>query len=341
MSLKLLYSFVVVLLAAVLALPVTGETSAQGAGAPSSPDLAEAVSLTNQAESLLDQGKYREALERAKRALGLREKALGKDNADVADCLMLIGQVQIKLVRYADAEGSFRRAVAIYEKVFLPDSARLCLPLEYMAWVSHGLGDAPRAEKLFLRILAIKEKAYGPEHVETAATLEAIGLFYMKAAMYEKSLASFRRALAIKEKSLGPTDKAIAGLLEQCACGLTQLKRVSEAEALRERAFSIRYPVAAERKRHHVPGGVLQGEAIKRVEPKYPPSARQARLAGVVVVEIKIDERGFVESATVKCGPDLLSAAAREAARQWRFKPTLLRGQPVKVIGSITFNFTF
>lgn len=86
-------------------------------------------------------------------------------------------------------------------------------------------------------------------------------------------------------------------------------------------------------------GGVLQGSATTRVEPTYPPLAKAARVSGPVVVEVTVDEQGSVIAARTISGHPLLKDAAVGAARQWTFKPTLLEGQPVKVIGTITFNF--
>jgi protein TonB len=84
---------------------------------------------------------------------------------------------------------------------------------------------------------------------------------------------------------------------------------------------------------------VLQGLATRRVEPTYPPLAKAARVMGSVVVEVTIDENGNVISASAVSGHPLLKDAAVAAARGWKFQPTKLSGQPVKVIGTITFNF--
>ena len=86
-------------------------------------------------------------------------------------------------------------------------------------------------------------------------------------------------------------------------------------------------------------GGVLQGSATRRVEPSYPPLAKAARVSGAVVVEVTVDEAGNVISARAVSGHPLLKDAAVAAARGWRFTPTQLSGTPVKVIGTITFNF--
>jgi TonB family protein len=87
-------------------------------------------------------------------------------------------------------------------------------------------------------------------------------------------------------------------------------------------------------------GGVFQGSATKRVEPVYPPLAKAARISGSVVVEVTLDEEGGVISARAISGHPLLKDAAVDAAREWKFTPTKLQEVPVKVIGTITFNFT-
>ncbi|MCA1620227.1 MAG: TonB family protein [Acidobacteria bacterium] len=88
-----------------------------------------------------------------------------------------------------------------------------------------------------------------------------------------------------------------------------------------------------------VSGGVLNGKAISKPQPAYPPIAKAARASGTVTVQILVDESGRVVSASAVNGHPLLQQAAVSAARQARFSPTLLSGQPVKVSGVITYNF--
>ncbi|HEU4594801.1 MAG TPA: TonB family protein [Pyrinomonadaceae bacterium] len=89
-----------------------------------------------------------------------------------------------------------------------------------------------------------------------------------------------------------------------------------------------------------VSGGILNGKALSLPVPTYPDNARRARAAGIVEVEVVIDVTGKVISAKALKGPNLLQAAAEQAAKQARFSPTLLTGQPVKVSGIITYNFS-
>jgi TonB family protein len=86
-------------------------------------------------------------------------------------------------------------------------------------------------------------------------------------------------------------------------------------------------------------GGVLNGKALSLPKPGYPSAARKAHAAGVVVVQILIDEKGDVISAKAVSGDPLLYAASVAAAEKAKFTPTRLAGQPVKVFGVIQYNF--
>jgi len=88
-----------------------------------------------------------------------------------------------------------------------------------------------------------------------------------------------------------------------------------------------------------ISGGVLNGKAISLPKPPYPPIARAANASGAVNVQVLVDEKGRVVTARAVSGHPLLRAAAEGAARNARFTPTLLSGQPVKVSGVITYNF--
>lgn len=88
-----------------------------------------------------------------------------------------------------------------------------------------------------------------------------------------------------------------------------------------------------------IQGGVLNGKALELPKPAYPPIARAAHAAGTVVVQVLIDEEGNVVSARAVSGHPLLQAASVAAAREAKFEPTKLAGEPVKVTGVIQYNF--
>ena len=86
--------------------------------------------------------------------------------------------------------------------------------------------------------------------------------------------------------------------------------------------------------------GSLIDKATQKVNPSYPQTARAARVGGIVTVYLEIDENGAVKTVHRTNGPQLLRQAAEDAARRWKFKPTVVEGQPRRVLGFINFNFT-
>jgi len=86
-------------------------------------------------------------------------------------------------------------------------------------------------------------------------------------------------------------------------------------------------------------GNVQAANLIEQVNPIYPPLARQARIQGVVVMEAVISKEGSIESLRVVTGHPLLNQAALDAVKQWKYRPTLLNGEPVEVITTVTVTF--
>jgi protein TonB len=89
-----------------------------------------------------------------------------------------------------------------------------------------------------------------------------------------------------------------------------------------------------------VQGGVVKmANPIHRVEPAYPPMARQVRVSGTVEIEAVIAVDGHLREVHVKSGHPLLVKAAMDAVKQWVYEPTTLNGVPVEVVGVILVTF--
>jgi protein TonB len=87
-------------------------------------------------------------------------------------------------------------------------------------------------------------------------------------------------------------------------------------------------------------GASLQiGQLLSRVEPTYPEDAERQRIEGVVKLHAIIARDGSIQDIDQTSGPPLLVAAATNAVRQWRYKPTSLDGQPVEATESVTVTF--
>jgi protein TonB len=106
-------------------------------------------------------------------------------------------------------------------------------------------------------------------------------------------------------------------------------------------------PVAAPKEppKHEIirirPGGLVQAAKLTYgPAPAYPPLARQARISGVVALQAVIATDGTIMDLRVTSGHPLLVPSALDAVKRWRYKPTLLNGDPVEVLTEITVNFT-
>jgi TonB family protein len=90
-----------------------------------------------------------------------------------------------------------------------------------------------------------------------------------------------------------------------------------------------------------VGGGIQPPELVGKVEPRYTETGRRARLTGIVIVEVIVDQEGCVRRPRVVKGlPMGLDKTALDAVRNWTFEPAVFQGKPVPVYYVLTINFT-
>jgi protein TonB len=99
-------------------------------------------------------------------------------------------------------------------------------------------------------------------------------------------------------------------------------------------------PKVATPTRVRVSQGVSQGLLVHKVNPTYPPLAKSARIQGSVVLQAVIGKDGSIQNLHAISGHPMLTPAAIDAVKQWRYKPYFLNGEPVEVDTQITVNFT-
>lgn len=98
-------------------------------------------------------------------------------------------------------------------------------------------------------------------------------------------------------------------------------------------AFGLKTPLVAKEK-------LTPPVLVEKVNPKYPPDAKTEKIQGTVKVDAVIDAEGKVVEAAASESPDArLSQAAVDAVKQWKFKPALKDGKPVKAKSTVTINF--
>jgi periplasmic protein TonB len=86
-------------------------------------------------------------------------------------------------------------------------------------------------------------------------------------------------------------------------------------------------------------GTLIEANELYKPSPVYPQLAKVAGVQGVVLLEAVISKEGSIKDVRVISGHPLLTQAAADAVRTWRYRPTLLNGEPVDVITTVTVSF--
>jgi periplasmic protein TonB len=86
-------------------------------------------------------------------------------------------------------------------------------------------------------------------------------------------------------------------------------------------------------------GALESSKLIYKVNPIYPVIAVKAHIMGTVILEAGVDEEGGISAVKVLSGHPFLVDAAVQAVKQWKYSPTILNGEPVPVIATITVIF--
>ncbi|MFL6208119.1 MAG: TonB family protein [Pyrinomonadaceae bacterium] len=304
--------------------------------------LREAARLGRTIVQLYGQKKYDEALPLAERAVTLREKALGPDAPLLADTLSNLGALYLAKLDYERAEPAYKRALAIYDKS-ATESNNVATVLDFLSLLRYVQRDYGQGERYAKRALALKEKRLGPDRIEVAHSLTNLIKLYEAQFETDKAQPLYLRVIEIMEKQSGAVPAAISGVLLPYNCRLLSDKQTAETVALEDRIQQLFTRAATSVRPGNVndpmQGGVLNGKAICKPQPRYPMLAMQNHVQGTVTVHIVVDETGKVIEAKAVSGPSELAAASEDAARRARFTPTLLSGWPVKVSGIITYNF--
>ena len=120
--------------------------------------------------------------------------------------------------------------------------------------------------------------------------------------------------------------------------------RILRGLAVLTLAISVAAPVVSasgdQEKRVRVGGAIKEPKKIKDVKPVYPEDAKNAGIQGIVILETVIGTDGSVQEAKILRGVAQLDKAALDAVIQWRYTPTLLNGEPIEVLMTVTVTFT-
>ena len=164
-------------------------------------DLRVATNLNNLGSSYQTEGKYTEAESLYKRALAIREKALGPEHPSVARSLNNLAGLYRAQGRYAEAEPLYQRSLAILERILGPEHPHVAQSLNSLAAFYQAQRRYAEAEPLLKQALAILEKVLGPEHPNVATSLENYAAVLRETEGEDKAEELEARAKAIRAKA--------------------------------------------------------------------------------------------------------------------------------------------
>lgn len=312
----------------------------QAAAAQQSPELIEAGRLSVESIKLYGGGKYDEAIAAGARALQIREKALGSKDPLVAFSLANLAVVYTAKGQRQEAINLYQRALRIYENASPPDHVKASTILRNLTQLDMGRGQLAKAEDYLERAVTHLEAAFGKEHGGLIPLLFLMGELHQAQGEYGQAEPFYQRALALEGKNVGAKPDAVDHIQARYACSLWKGGHYDKAREMGKTEFETLF------KRENEPNpnqpilpDQINGKALSLPAPKYSADARMARAEGQVVVGVIIDEAGNVMRACALRGHRLLLEDSEIAARQARFSRTTVAGQPVRVTGTITYNF--
>ena len=204
-----------------------------------SEDLACAFLAFKGARYLYERGRYAEAEPLFRRALQIREQALGLHHPEVAQVLHKLAILSWQRGNYAQAEPLFRRALCIQEQAPRPDHPEVASLLHNLALLFWSQGNYAQAEPLYQQALCLWEQTLGPDCPELARPLNNLANLYADQGRYAEAEQLFQRVLRIQEQ-IRPGHPDVAFPLCNLAEVYQEQGRYVEAEPLLQRALRIR-----------------------------------------------------------------------------------------------------
>lgn len=199
-----------------------------------------AAALTDLAQAQIGQGEYRQALERAKRAVALLERVADREGVALADALSQLGIAHWYLGELDAARASLERSLTLRQAIVGSESPDLGGILNNVAILRAQAGDVAGASALYERALGLFERALGPEHPNVARTLNNLAILATESGDPERARGLHARSLAIRRRILASDHPEIAESLNNLGETRRALGDLAGARAAFEESLAIR-----------------------------------------------------------------------------------------------------
>jgi tetratricopeptide (TPR) repeat protein len=201
----------------------------------------------------------------------------------------------------------------------------------------YGEGKFDEALPLATRLLELSESAFGPGNAEVANAATNLAAIYIAKGKNEKAEPLLWRAIEINDKVRQPADPVVVKTLEMYTCVLHRTEQDDKLKTF-DKDRSPLLNASAEPDRFW--GALWRATKVISIpQPEYPPAAKGVA-SGRILVEVTVDEEGKVIRAQSMCGGSvLLIKVSEDAARKAQFKPIVIAGKPVRIIGYLLYRF--
>ena len=202
-------------------------------------DVELATSLSNLGTVLHIQGEYEQTELHHRRALQLREEALGAEHPSVASSLTSLGNVLLERGEYEQAKLHLERALQLREKALGPEHPSVGKSAGNLSNAFAAQGEYEQARAHCRRALQILEKALGADHPDVGKASSNLGMVFFRQGEYEQAELHLRRALQIQEKALGADHPDVATTSSYLGMVFGEQREHEQAELHHRRALQI------------------------------------------------------------------------------------------------------
>lgn len=295
-------------------------------------------SLQKQAKEFYKQDKYAEALPIAKQAVENAEKTFGKESKQVIQSLYLLASIHLSLWDATKSEPLLKRAIKSSEKV--PDLTKFDTVniLDKLGECYEELDKESEAEKYYREALEVREKKLSSTHSDIALSYSNLARVLTRLSKYKEAEPFFKKAIEIKEKSHDNNQVDLAETLDGYACLLKRTERKDEAFRTFDRVNELLYKNAVDKSAPlEIPFNTFSCRYMSSSPLKDAP--RPVLGSGKVLLLVLTDEAGKVIQARAISGVAKMFSMAEQMALRANFKPAIIGGKPIKMMGKYSFRF--
>jgi tetratricopeptide (TPR) repeat protein len=197
------------------------------------------ASMSNLAVVLRDQGKYEQAEEMQRQALGLHETALGKDHPDTLRCMNSLALVLRGQGKYEQAEEMHRQALGLQETALGEDHPDTLTSMDNMALALRYQGKYEQAEEMQRQTLGLQETVLGKDHPDTLASMNNLALVLRDQGKYEQAEEMWRQTLGLQETVLGKEHPETLTSMNNLAMVLRDQGKYEQAEEMQRQTLGL------------------------------------------------------------------------------------------------------